>query len=68
MQVLLNLFHDNAVRLNDIRVDMQTGFKATDISDLNGILKNISELNTSIKNSQILGNPALGFRIREILC
>lgn len=59
MQILLNLFHDNAVRLQDIREDMQTGFKSTDVSDLNGILKNIAELNTSIKNSQVLGNPAL---------
>lgn len=59
MQVLLNLFHDNAIRLQDIREDMQTGFKTTDISDLNGILENIAQLNTSIKNSQVLGNPAL---------
>ncbi len=59
MQVLLNLFRENAIRLQDIREDMQTGFATTDISDLNGILENIAELNTSIKNSQILGNPAL---------
>lgn len=59
MQVLINLFRDNAVRLQDIREDMQTGFKSTDVSDLNGILKNIAELNTTIKSSNILGNPAL---------
>ena len=59
MQVLLNVIREKAVRLQDIRDDMQSGFKSTDISDLNQILENISELNTSIKNSQILGNPAL---------
>lgn len=59
MQVMLNIFREKAVRLQDIRQDMQTGFKSTDISDLNQILENIAELNTNIKNSQILGNPAL---------
>ncbi len=59
MQVLLNLFRENSIRLNDIREDMQVGFETTDIKDLNGILENIAQLNTNIKNSQILGNPAL---------
>lgn len=59
MQVLLNLFRENSVRLNDIKEDMLVGFETTDIMDLNGLLENIAELNTSIKNSQILGNPAL---------
>lgn len=59
MQTILNLFHDNAVRLQDVRDDIQTGFDTTDIGDLNQILENIAELNTNIKNSQILGNPAL---------
>lgn len=59
MQTILNLFHDNAVRLQDVRDDIQTGFDTTDLGDLNQILENIAELNTNIKNSQILGNPAL---------
>ncbi len=59
MQTILNLFHDNAVRLQDVRDDIQTGFATTDLGDLNQMLENIAELNTSIKNSQILGNPAL---------
>lgn len=59
MQILLNLFRDNAVRLQDVRDDMQYGFETTDVADLNEIMQNIAELNTSIKNSQILGNPAL---------
>lgn len=59
MQVLLNLFRENSTRLSEIHEDMRKGFASTDISDLNEILENISELNKSIKNSQILGNPAL---------
>lgn len=59
MQILLNLFHDNASRLSDTRTDISNGFKTADIADVNGILENIANLNTSIKNSQILGNPAL---------
>lgn len=59
MQILLNLFRENSVKLQDVREDMQMGFETTDIADLNQTLKNIAELNTSIKNSQVLGNPAL---------
>lgn len=59
MQVLLNLFHDASVRLQDIREDTQRGFATTDIKDLNEILDNITELNKSIKTSHVLGNPAL---------
>lgn len=59
MQILLNLFRENSVKLQDVREDMQMGFETTDIADVNQMLKNIAELNTSIKNSQVLGNPAL---------
>lgn len=59
MQVLLNLFHDAANRLNDIRQDTQQGFATTDIKDVNELLENIAELNKSIKTSHVLGNPAL---------
>lgn len=59
MQTILNLFHDNAVRLQDVRDDVQQGFATTDLGDLNQILENIAELDVSIRNSQILGNPAL---------
>lgn len=59
MQIIINLFREKAVSLQDIRHDTQENFKATDVKDLNATLKNIAELNTSIKNSQVLGNPAL---------
>ncbi len=59
MQILLNLFRENSVKLQDVREDLQMGFKTTDLADLNQMLENISNLNINIKNSQILGNPAL---------
>ncbi len=59
MQILLNLFRENAVKLQDVREDVQMGFKTTDLAYLNLMLENISNLNINIKNSQILGNPAL---------
>jgi flagellar hook-associated protein 1 FlgK len=59
MQILLNLFRENSVRLEDVRENVQTGFATTDVGDLNQLLDNIANLNVSIKNSQILGNPAL---------
>ena len=59
LQILLNLFRENSVRLEDVRENVQTGFATTDVGDLNQLLDNIANLNVSIKNSQILGNPAL---------
>lgn len=59
MQILLNLFHDNSSRLQDVRDDMTHSFETADVSEVNQILENIANLNTNIKNSQILGNPAL---------
>lgn len=59
MQILLNLFHNNSYRLQEVRDDMTHSFETADIKEVNQILENISNLNTSIKNSQILGNPAL---------
>ncbi len=58
-QILLNLFHQNATDLQEVRADLTKEFSDTTVKDLNKVLKNIAELNESIKNSQILGNPAL---------
>ena len=57
MQILLNLFHENSSRLEDVRNDISSS--NTDVAGVNDILENIASLNKSIKNSQILGNPAL---------
>ena len=59
MQILLNLFHDNATRLQDVRDNAGQGLKTTDVPDLNKLLENIANLNRNIKNSHVLGNPAL---------
>lgn len=59
MQILLNLFRDNAKRLEGVQEEIITGFQNNDIKEVNQMLQNIAELNKSIKNSQILGNPAL---------
>lgn len=58
-QNLLNLFHQDAQRLQEVREDLSNEFQDTTIKDLNNILKNIGELNETIKNSHIVGNPAL---------
>lgn len=59
MQIIVNLFREKATTLQDIRTDTENSFKATDIKDLNETLKNLGNLNTTIKNSEVLGNPAL---------
>ena len=59
MQILLNLFHENSSRLEDVRNDISSSLSNTDVAGVNDILENIASLNKSIKNSQILGNPAL---------
>ena len=59
MQILVNLFREKSTTLADIRKDTQDSFEATDVKDLNETLANIANLNTTIKNSQVLGNPAL---------
>ena len=58
-QILLNLFHQNSTDLQEVRKDLTSEFRDTTIPDANKIIQNIAELNESIKNSEILGNPAL---------
>ncbi len=58
-QQLLNLFHQNAEDLKGARDDLSSEFTDTTVKDANEILKNLAELNETIRNSQILGNPAL---------
>lgn len=58
-QILLNLFHQNSTDLQEARKDLTSEFRDTTIPDANKIIQNIAELNESIKNSEILGNPAL---------
>ena len=39
MQILLNLFHENSSRLEDIRKDISTSLTDTDVAGVNDILK-----------------------------
>lgn len=58
-QVLLNYIHQKADDLKNVRNDTIDSLENSDIPTVNGILSDIAELNDSIWNSQILGNPAL---------
>lgn len=59
MQSLVNIFHFNATSLADKRQQITDDFLKNSIRQVNGMLKDIAELNKSIKNSQVLGYPAL---------
>ncbi|MEF9941574.1 MAG: flagellar hook-associated protein FlgK [Lachnospiraceae bacterium] len=58
-QTLLDYFHQNASQLQDVKKDLTTGLTDNVIPDINDILTEITKLNESIKNSQVLGNPGL---------
>ncbi len=59
MQSLVNIFHANATNLADKRDQITDDFENNSIRQVNALLKDIAELNKSIKNSQVLGYPAL---------
>lgn len=59
MQSLVNIFHANATNLADKRDQITDDFQNNSIRQVNALLKDIAELNKSIKNSQVLGYPAL---------
>ena len=56
---LTKLFNQYAKQLEAVRKDQDYNLKEVDIPEINDILKNIAELNKTIKNSQINGNPSL---------
>ena len=59
MQSLVNIFHANATNLADKREQITDDFENNSIRQVNALLKDIAELNKSIKNSHVLGYPAL---------
>lgn len=59
MQVLLTILSEKSVELDRVRSDLITKLESTDIGNINGYLQSIAELNKSIRNSQVLGSPAL---------
>ncbi len=59
MEVLLNQIHEKGSALEDVYNDLVSKMEDATIPNLNTILNSITELNVTIKNSQILGQPAL---------
>lgn len=57
--VLVKLFNSYAKQIDTVRDNLETDLKDVDIAAVNNILKNIQELNVSIKNSQMHGDDAL---------
>lgn len=60
--VLIDYLHQNATELDNIRETLIEKMQKTIGPEVNEILKNIASLNESIKNAEILGNPALELR------
>lgn len=58
-EVLINAIHQNASSMETVKKGIVDKMETSTIANLNACVKKIAELNKSIKNSQILGNPAL---------
>ncbi|MCP1102541.1 flagellar hook-associated protein 1 FlgK [Aequitasia blattaphilus] len=59
MQVLMNLINQKAEEVGGLKSDLIDQLKDTDLKNLNSCIEQIVELNSAIKNSQVLGSPAL---------
>ncbi len=60
--VLIDYLHQNSTELDEIRNTLIEKMQKTIGPEVNEILKNIASLNESIKNAEILGDPALELR------
>lgn len=60
--VLVDYLHQNATELDEIRTNLIEKMQKTIGPEVNEILKNIASLNESIKNAEVLGDPALELR------
>ncbi|KAF5067396.1 flagellar hook-associated protein FlgK [Anaerotignum sp.] len=56
---LTNYLNQCAKQLETVRSNQEYSLKKVEIPEVNNILKNIAELNKSIKDGQVNGNPAL---------
>lgn len=56
---LTKLLNQYSGQLSSIREQEEYNFEKVSVANVNDILKNISELNSSIKRSELSGNPAL---------
>lgn len=59
MEVLLNIFHDNAESVKDIETELIGRLEGTESQKIQSYLDKIVELNKAIKSSQVMGSPAL---------
>ncbi len=58
-EVLINQIHQKSYELEGLEEEIRQKLDDTLIPNVNSILNSIAELNVTIKNSQILGSPAL---------
>lgn len=58
-EVLLNTIHQNGTKIKEVYDELKTKMDETIIPEINEYLRDIAELDKSIRNTQILGNPAL---------
>ena len=58
-EVLLNMFHQKGSEISGLREEQEGELQKSLVPNLNEALKKITELNKTIKNTQVLGNPAL---------
>lgn len=58
-EVMINFIHQNATDLEKVRTDLDTKMDTVVVSNINETLEAIRQLNISIRNSQVMGDPAL---------
>lgn len=58
-EILLNTVHQNGTKIQEVYDELKTKMDETIVPEINEYLRDIAELNESIRNTQILGNPAL---------
>ncbi len=58
-EVFLNIVHQNATDIQNVQDELIDKLNMSVMPDIDGYLEQIRNLNISIRNSQILGNPAL---------
>lgn len=58
-EVLINAIHENATALDRVKTELVSELEKSNVTGINGCIQDILKLNESIKNSQVLGNPAL---------
>lgn len=59
METFINLIHDNAKEITSLKQEYIDKLTGSESSQIESYLSKIVELNQSIKNSNVLGNPAL---------